>query len=456
MTDEDAGTPTAAGGEEPVADVDEIRSERDDLAAEVERLKDRPAKRARWKRRGAVIFVVLTLVATAIAVPGVFARATLLSTDGYVDTVDQLAAQPAIQDAIATEVTAAIFDALDVQTRLAEALRDRAPQLVFLAGPISDAVEGFVQEQVLKVVQSDAFATFWSEANRFLHQQIVSLLEGNDEVVSIQGDTIVFNYLPLLNDALGDLSGVLTDLLGHTVTLPTITQDTVPAEAISKLETALGVDLPETFGTVTLFQGDQLSALQSGFQLANLLAVALVVLIVVFAALALVVSPTKRRTLLQLAVGILVVTVIERRLTIIQVDSIVADVPDDARAAVSAAADVLVGQLLAMTVWVMVAMLIVIAAAVFSGPYAWVASFRAWVGGLARGTATAVGAADASPTAAWVADHREPLMIGVAVLALAIWLFASLSFWGFVVLLLVAGLVELVISRAGPGPEEAS
>jgi hypothetical protein len=95
----------------------------------------------------------------------------------------------------------------------------------------------------------------------------------------------------------------------------------------------------------------------------------------------------------------------------------------------------------------------VIVGAVFSGPYAWVVSFRAWVGNLAQGAGGAVKAADASPTAAWVGDHREPLMLVVAGIALLIALFAGLSIWQFLVLVLIAGLVELAISRAGPGPE---
>ena len=36
-----------------------------------------------------------------------------------------------------------------------------------LAGPLTIAVKGFVQDQVEKVVASDAFKTFWVEANRF-------------------------------------------------------------------------------------------------------------------------------------------------------------------------------------------------------------------------------------------------------------------------------------------------
>ncbi len=415
-----------------------------------DQLKAGPVVHPRRHRRAAAVFVVLTLVAVSAAIPGVWARRTLLNTDRYVATVDELASQPAIQEAIATEITVAVFDALDVQQRLATVIGERAPKLVFLAGPVSDAVEGFVQDQVLKVVQSQAFATFWSEANRFVHEQALALLRGDDQAVQIQGDQVVLYYLPLLNQALGGLSDVLTDLLGKPITLPTITQDTLPAQAIPALETALGIDLPDTFGQVVLVQGDALSSVQQGFRAANALAILLVVAILAFATLALVVSPAKRRTLLQLAVGILAVTVIERRLSIIGVNGIVADTATQFQAAAREVADVLLDSLLSSTLWIIIAMAVVIAAAVLSGPYPWVVSFRSWAGDVAQGTAGAVRTADASPAAAWVGAHREGLMIGVAVVAAAIWLFAEVSFGGFLLLLIVAGVVELVISRAGP------
>jgi len=165
----------AGGGE----DLEAVERERDRLAAEVARLEDRPRRRTRTRGIIALILVILTFVATAAAVPGVWARRTLLDTDRYVATVDDLATQPAIQQALATEITAAVFDALDVEDRLSSVIGERLPELRFLAGPISTAIQGFVQEQVLKVVQSEAFITFWSEANRFVHEQALAVLRGS-------------------------------------------------------------------------------------------------------------------------------------------------------------------------------------------------------------------------------------------------------------------------------------
>ena len=58
--------------------------------------------------------------------------------------------------------------------------KNATPRLAFLAGPISNGVEGFVQDQLLKVFASDAFATAWEQANRFVHAQLIAALEGGE------------------------------------------------------------------------------------------------------------------------------------------------------------------------------------------------------------------------------------------------------------------------------------
>ena len=57
------------------------------LKAERDALEERPAKRRRFRRVLATILVILTVVVFAAAVPGTWARHTLLDTDRYVATV---------------------------------------------------------------------------------------------------------------------------------------------------------------------------------------------------------------------------------------------------------------------------------------------------------------------------------------------------------------------------------
>jgi hypothetical protein len=97
------------------------------------------------------------------------------NTDRYVATVAPLAEDPAIQNAIADQITAQVFTYIDVRgltNEVVDALATRglpprlADQLQALTVPIASGVEGFTRTQVGKVVQSQAFADAWVQANR--------------------------------------------------------------------------------------------------------------------------------------------------------------------------------------------------------------------------------------------------------------------------------------------------
>src|SRR5439155_17058735 len=246
-------------------------------------LEARPDRRRRVARVATTVLTVLAVLVFAVAVPGLWARRTLLDTDRYVATAAPLAQDPAVQEYLARTVTQQVFVALDVQARLTDVLQKRDPRLAFLAGPISNGVQGFMQDQLQKVFASDAFATAWEQANRFAHSQLIAALEGGGETVQVQNGAVVLNLLPLVNQGLAAISGVVTDIVGHPVTLPEVTGDEVPSEAISKLESALRIDLPDRFGTIAIYDSEDLAAMRQGVDLASRAVVALAVLFLILA-----------------------------------------------------------------------------------------------------------------------------------------------------------------------------
>ena len=169
MSSTDGGTTQPEPSPE---EVERLRTEVDDLNHKVEKLEDRPARRHRTRRVVAVILVILTVISLALAVPGTWVRRTLGNTDRYVATVGPLAQDPAVQEYMARTITDEVFLALGVQDKLAAVIQEKAPQLVFLAAPITSSVKGFVQDQVLKLVQTQAFQDLWVAANRFAQSQV--------------------------------------------------------------------------------------------------------------------------------------------------------------------------------------------------------------------------------------------------------------------------------------------
>ena len=65
--------------------------------------------------------------------------------------------------------------------------------------PITNGVERVTRTQVSRVVASPQFAVVWERVNRLAHEQVITLLEGNEGgAVSAQGDTITLNLGPVI------------------------------------------------------------------------------------------------------------------------------------------------------------------------------------------------------------------------------------------------------------------
>jgi hypothetical protein len=429
-------------------DLERIRAERDALEARVEKLEARPERRRRVAKVFTAILVVLSILLFTVAVPATWARRTLLNTDRYVATVGPLAQDPAVQEYLARTVTQQLFTALDVEDRLAQRLRERDPRLAFLAQPIANGVQSFVQERLQQVLASDTFAQAWEAANRFAHAQLIAALEGGGETLQVTDGQVVLNLLPLVNQALATMTDVVTDIVGHSVTLPPITGDEIPSAAVTKLESALGVDLPDRFGTIVVYDADELEAVQRGVELASRAIVLVVLLFLVFAALAIALSPRKRRTLVQLATALVVVLVIERRFAIAESNSIVTKAKPENQAAARAVVDQVIGTLLRYTGWLLVFALLVLVIALVTGPYPWAVRGRAWIASLAAATVGTVRERRADTTVVWVSAHRDVLMLGGAGVGALILLLAPLSVAGFLILVLLFAAYEIVVYRA--------
>ena len=428
-------------------DLEAVRAEVDRLKEEVEKLEAKPQKRARLRKVFAVVFVVIAVLAASAITPGLWARRTVYETKRYIAVVGPLASDPAIQEALARQLTQAVFAAVDIQSKVQAAIAERAPKLEFIAGPVTTSLQGFVQDQVQKLFASDQFQQFWIDANTLLQQQLVAVLDGKSEPVTVQGNQVVFNYLPLLNDALAQLSGTLSAITNREITLPTITPDTVPSQAVASLETALGVSLPDTFGSVTLFRGDELTSVQDAASTFNKTLILAIALFIVSVALALILSTNRRRTLLQLLTALIVVVVLERRFAIAQANNVVSMVKPENQAAVQAIIGAFLSSLLLATKRILWVLFVVLIVAVVTAPYPWAIRARAWVGDVGRAGLGAVRGAEIGPAAAWVGTRRDALMLGGAIVAAIILLFASISLGWFVGLAVVLALYELAVYR---------
>ncbi len=141
--------------------------------------------------------MVLAILLTTPAALAYWGQRTLNDTQRYLDTVGPLVESPEVQDAIATTVTNAIQQQVDVEALLNDAfagvIQDR-PRLQLLVGPLAGAVNGLIEREVNDFIASDTFADLWVTANARAQQALVRLLKGDESgAVTLQGDQVVLD-----------------------------------------------------------------------------------------------------------------------------------------------------------------------------------------------------------------------------------------------------------------------
>ena len=160
-------------------------------------------RRTTGRSIGAVVCVVLAVLLTTPALVAFWGQRTLNDAQRYLDTVGPLVNSPEVQDAIATTVTSAIEQQVDIEAVLNEVfagvITDR-PRLQKLVGPLSGAINGLIDREVRAFVASDAFADIWVRVNTRAQQALVRLLKGEETgAVSLQGDQVVLDVSDVID-----------------------------------------------------------------------------------------------------------------------------------------------------------------------------------------------------------------------------------------------------------------
>ena len=422
--------------------------------AQLERKLDRKEARARrWRRsRHAVVGLLVFLGALTFVLGTVTAWAhwLVLNPEHLSNTVGPIPSDPRVAAVLSTRITDAAFEAAHVEERLQEQL---PPKVAFIAAPVANAVRGFVQERVQTIIESPRFEAFWRTAVTFSARQAVDVLRGHTGTVTIENGTVTLNLIPVVNDALKEVQSRASELLGRNITLPTITNATVPAEARAKLEQALGITLPDDFAQIVILRSSSLEAAQSAVRIFDRGVWALAILALLFIVLAIVLSDRTRRTVLQLATAIALGFVIVRNVLRLGDEKVVQlGRTPEGRAAINVVVQRIAHGLFVVTAWMLVIALLVILIGALTGPYGWAVSFRSWVGQVFAALGSAGDRIHQPAAVDWIRAHEDLLRIGGAVVAILLLLIFSVSWLG---LLLIAGLLvlyEIVITRAGRTP----
>ncbi|MEU7580862.1 hypothetical protein AB0B50_25025 [Streptomyces sp. NPDC041068] len=302
---DDGVTPHHEDSESPDRELERLRAENARLRDRAGTERRRHARTLMLRHALAAVLIALVAVLAVTSVVGVWGSRTTLNTDRWIATVGPLPEDPEVNAAVSAYLTNEIFDQLDVEQRLSEALPPRAS---FLAAPVTGAVHDYVRDSISKLIATDQFQELWRATNEFAHARIVAVLEKSNKNVRVEGDTVTLNLLPMVNNLLRSLEDQLPTLFGKKLDLPPLSSGEIPPGLHERVEKALNVDLPEDFAQIRLYDRHELGQLQEAVLVFKRAVVGLLIGVPVLLGLALWVSPNRRRTLLQLGLW-LVVTV---------------------------------------------------------------------------------------------------------------------------------------------------
>ena len=231
------------------------------------------------------MLVVLACILIPISVISVWAIRTVTNTDQYVETMAPLARNPVIIDGLATRATDALFSTNVVKDKVTEVLPKSAKPLV---APVLSQVKSYVHGLALKVFGSPKFGQLWDALNRHSHDAVINILTGKKTPLQEKfekGGQIALNLSPALNNLIADANA-------HGVTLFN------PVKSASK-----GLSF-------TVVSQKQVSKFSGLFNLIVKAKWVIPIVAFVLAILAMVLAVERRKTLLRLAVGVALMTLV--------------------------------------------------------------------------------------------------------------------------------------------------
>ncbi|MGH8950624.1 MAG: hypothetical protein ACRDX9_04295 [Acidimicrobiia bacterium] len=424
----------------------------------------RPPDHSRQRRWIALLLVVVSSIAVLASVIALWAHQTIFDTDSFMETIEPVLDDPQLEAALGDFVTEEVTGALDLEERLQEPLanldaflsaallglidNDRItdrlagldrPTLTALAAPIAERFNERIARIVGDLMASPQVDELVPQVIRRAHESAVALLRGNMEELpnlSVTEGEVRLNLLPLVATALQRIGQELRDLLPD-LDLPTVISSNVD-EAIAQFRASLGDRVPDDFGQVTVMSEDRLNEIQATTERADRWVWGLVVLTVLLIAAAIVISPTRRRTAIELALGVVIAFVLGiallRRLETVVVGEIAN--PQTSATAADIMGEVLTGLRNGIGVVLVVASVVAIALYLAGRPQ--------WVSDVLPGEAGAEGVG----IDRWVSAHYDILRLCVIALAVLTLFLTGLSVVSIVVVIALLALILWWMARA--------
>jgi len=426
----------------------------------VEATNPRAPRRRRVLAGVALVLAVLTILVTTVAL---WVHQVAFNTDRFTALVTNVVDEPALIDPLSSAISTQVVDALDVEARIEARLPDTVKPL---AGAVTVTVRDAIDKRLQVALANPRIQQALIKTVSFAHAAVMKLLRAEPEAVSVVDGYVVVEVFPVVEAALTELQAM--GLIPDGVTIPDLSTPAAPGVLAQRVSAALGVTLPENFGTIRLMPADRLLTARTVVRVFDLLVVALIVLSLVLVALAIWLARNRRRMVIYLGVGTIIAFLLARLAGNTFRDVLISGIADEGLATgVRTVVDATIEDLRRLTTIILVATGIVAIAAYLWGRPKWVvavtsqaseAAGRAGSSAAAAGSAGIGAAAAGRPSRAsiegTVRENRasvERIGLGVVVF-IVVWIALGLEI-ALVGAALVIGF-ELVL-RAIASPDEA-
>jgi hypothetical protein len=167
-----------------------------------------PAGRARriWVR---VILAFATLLAI-LAIFAIWANRQLLNPTNWANTSTELLQKATIRSAVSGYLVDQLYANINVPDQIESGLPTK---LRPLAGPISGALHGVAEQGAERALEIPQVQSIWRRANHAADQTLVTIVNGGNSRVKIQGGTVSLNLRQIVAD-LSERLGLPSGLAG--------------------------------------------------------------------------------------------------------------------------------------------------------------------------------------------------------------------------------------------------
>ena len=261
-------------------------------------------ERVRRVAKRVLVFVAALLITVTTMVA--WSTRTVLNSDRFATTIESSLNDQRVTNALATYITGQITTAINVE----QIARDLIPgERDLLAAPLAQEAEKFINTRVLAIVESDQFAKWFTTVVSKAHDAAIHVVKGKSgPVINAEDGSVVINVAPAIGAVLTQLGA--DGLVDRLANMPKLEDNPEIADVITRIATALNIQIPDNFGQITVMQSDTLSRVQDTFRTFRILVWVLLLVSLVIVVAAVLISDDRRKALIDMGIGVIVANAI--------------------------------------------------------------------------------------------------------------------------------------------------